>query len=44
LAEYEQYRIKSAADPECIAAFKYAADTQCILSYERSFFRPVFTA
>lgn len=44
LAEYEQYRIKSATDPECIAAFKYAADTQCIISYERSFFRPVFAA
>ncbi|MBC9251307.1 NIPSNAP family containing protein [Pseudomonas alcaligenes] len=44
LAEYEQYRNKSMADPECIAAFKYAEDTQCIISYERSFFRPVFTA
>ncbi|MCX5877289.1 MAG: NIPSNAP family protein [Deltaproteobacteria bacterium] len=42
LAAYEQYRIKSFTDAECLAAFKYAEETQCILSYERSFFRPVF--
>lgn len=42
LAAYEQYRVASLEDPECQAAFKYAADTRCILSYERSFFRPVF--
>ncbi len=41
LAGYEEYRIKSFSDPECISAFKYAENTQCILSYERSFFRPV---
>jgi NIPSNAP len=42
LAAYEEYRIKAATDPECLAAFKYARDTGCFLSYERSFFRPVF--
>ncbi|TEW51933.1 NIPSNAP family protein [Psychromonas algicola] len=42
LAAYEQYRNDSLLDAECIAAFKYAEDTQCIVSYERSFFRPVF--
>lgn len=42
LAEYEQYRIQSAADPECQAAFNYAQETRCIMSYERTFFRPVF--
>lgn len=42
LATYEQYRTKSVADPECLAAFKYAEETKCVLSYERSFFRPVF--
>ncbi len=42
LAAYEQYRTQSFTDPECLAAFKYAEKTQCILSYERSFFRPVF--
>ncbi|MRT33030.1 NIPSNAP family protein, partial [Xylella fastidiosa subsp. multiplex] len=24
------------------AAFRYAEETRCFLSYERSFFRPVF--
>jgi hypothetical protein len=42
LASYEQYRSQSMSDPECQVAFQYAKDTACILSYERSFFRPVF--
>lgn len=42
LAEYEKYRSDSLNDADCIAAFKYAGDTKCILSYERSFFKPVF--
>ena len=42
LAEYEQYREKSFLDPACQAAFEYAKETNCIVSYERSFFRPVF--
>ena len=42
LAAYEDYRTKSFADPECLAAFKYAEETKCVLSHERSFFRPVF--
>jgi hypothetical protein len=42
LAAYEQYRINTANDAECLAAFKYAEDTRCIISYERSFFRPIF--
>ncbi len=42
LAAYEEYRIKSFADTECLAAFKYAEETRCIVSYERSFYRPVF--
>lgn len=42
LAEYEQYRTDSFNDAECIAAFKFAENTQCILSYERSFFNPIF--
>ncbi|GAC1623383.1 MAG: NIPSNAP family protein [Nevskia sp.] len=44
LADYEQYRIKMMKDPDCRAALAYATETRCILSYERSFFRPVFTA
>lgn len=42
LAAYERYRQDSMNDPECLAAFQYAQDTRCILSYERSFLRPVF--
>jgi hypothetical protein len=42
LASYESYRQRSMEDAQCQAAFQYADETQCILSYERSFFRPVF--
>ena len=42
LAEYESYRERSFADAACSAAFDYAKKTRCILSYERSFLRPVF--
>ena len=42
LATYEAYRNQSFEDAECKAAFQYAQDTKCIVSYERSFFRPVF--
>ncbi len=41
LAAYEQYRHQSQHDAECLKAFAYAAQTRCVLSYERSFFRPV---
>ena len=43
LAAYERYRQQAAADPDCQAAFRYAENTRCVLSYERSFFRPVFS-
>lgn len=42
LAAYEEYRQRSMQDPDCLAAFAYAEQTRCILSYERSFYRPVF--
>ncbi|MGF1766407.1 NIPSNAP family protein [Enterovibrio makurazakiensis] len=42
LAEYEAYRKKSFDDDDCKAAFQFAQETNCIVSYERSFFRPVF--
>ncbi|PQJ59943.1 NIPSNAP family protein [Vibrio chagasii] len=42
LAAYEEYRTLSLNDPECIRAFEYADEVDCIVSYERSFFRPVF--
>ena len=41
LAAYEQYRLQMMDDPECQSAFKYAEEHKCIVSYERSFFRPV---
>lgn len=43
LAEYETYRTKAATDPECQAAMQFYRETKCFLSYERSFFRPVFS-
>jgi hypothetical protein len=42
LAAYETYRIQSRSDPGCQAAFKYAQETRCFSSTERTFFRPVF--
>jgi hypothetical protein len=38
LASYESYRQRSFED-----AFNYAEETRCIISYERSFFRPMFS-
>jgi len=42
LATYEAYRVKSLQDEACLKAFQYAQETRCIVSYERSFFKPVF--
>ncbi|GAB6906479.1 NIPSNAP family containing protein [Desulfosarcina cetonica] len=41
LGEYEEYRVKMAQNPECQEAFKYAEETRCIVSYERSFMKPI---
>ena len=41
LATYEQYRIDAATDPDCIAIYEDAKATGCIISYERTFLRPV---
>ena len=43
LAAYEEYRHRMAKDPECIAAFAFGDETRCIISYERSFTRPVLS-
>jgi len=43
LAVYENYRKDSFKDPDCLAAFEYAKENNCIISYERSFFKPIFT-
>lgn len=42
LASYEEYREKMIHDNECLKAFEHAEQTKCILSYERSFMKPVF--
>lgn len=42
LAAYEDYRTRSFADPECQAAIAMNEGDRFIISYERSFFRPVF--
>jgi len=42
LAAYEKYREASFKDSDCQAAFKYAEETRCVLSCERSFMRPIF--
>ncbi len=42
LAAYEIYRKDSFQDRECLAAYEYAKSTKCIVSIERSFFKPMF--
>lgn len=42
LAAYEQYRDTIRTDPDCRAAFAWAEETRCIVSFERSFMKPVF--
>lgn len=42
LAAYEEYRRLILTDKGCQSAFKLAEETRCIISYERSFMRPVF--
>jgi NIPSNAP protein len=40
-ARYEEYRKVMLTDSECIEANKLAEETRCIVSYERTFLRPV---
>lgn len=42
LATYEEYRTRIMIDAECQKAFKFAKQTRCIKSFERSFMSPVF--
>ena len=44
LAAYEEYRIKSQTDAECQAAYAFEKQHRSILSYERTFMRPVVRA
>lgn len=41
LAAYEDYRTKMNADAECQRTYAFAEKTRCIISYERTFTRPV---
>lgn len=42
LAAYEDYRKRLAVDPECQAILAEEKQVRSIMSYERSFMRPVF--
>jgi uncharacterized protein (DUF1330 family) len=42
LAAYEEYRSRSQRDPECCEAYEFERKNRSILSYERTFMRPVF--
>ncbi|MEA4900540.1 NIPSNAP family protein [Desulfitobacterium sp.] len=42
LAAYEEYRKRIKTDKECQEAWKLAEKSRCIISFERSFMRPVF--
>ncbi|KQQ49295.1 NIPSNAP family containing protein [Pseudomonas sp. Leaf127] len=42
LADYERYRQDAAQDPECMRLMDEANELKFIVSYERSFMRPVF--
>jgi uncharacterized protein (DUF1330 family) len=42
LAAYEDYRVKSLSDAECCAAYEFEKKNHSIISYERTFMRPVF--
>ncbi len=43
LAAYEVYRQEMAQDAACQRAYQHAKDTGCILSFDRTFTRPVLT-
>ncbi|SHO56901.1 NIPSNAP family protein [Vibrio quintilis] len=43
LSAYETYRQQSFQDEACLKAFEFAKKEDFIISYERSFFRPVLS-
>lgn len=43
LAAYENYRLLMADDAECRKAYEFADQSRCIVSYERTFMRPVLS-
>ena len=42
LADYERYRTAVKQDEVALAAWRFAEETRCVVSFERSFMRPVF--
>jgi len=42
LAEYERYRSAVKQDEVALAAWRFAEETRCVVSFERSFMRPMF--
>jgi hypothetical protein len=40
-AAYEQYRERFGVDPDFVAADRIRDESQCVVRYERSFFRPL---
>ena len=40
-ADYERYRQETAVDPECMRLVEDASELKFIVSYERSFLRPL---
>jgi len=44
LADYERYRVESAAEPSCQRAYDIAETTRCIRRYDRQFLRPIARA
>jgi hypothetical protein len=41
LAEYERYRTAVKQDEVALAAWRFAEETRCVVSFERSFLRPL---
>jgi len=37
----KHYRIRSQQDPDCVAAYAFEQSNKSIISYERTFMRPV---
>jgi hypothetical protein len=42
LAEYERYRAAVRSDETALAAWRFQEETRCVVSFERSFMRPIF--
>lgn len=41
LAEYERYRTAVRQDEVALAAWRFQEETRCVVSFERSFMRPI---